>query len=173
VITPGELLPKPLRGQHYRHCGEGGQHRQAGGDAAESGTPSDHGGPSATAQAWEKTCPTLLIVSPVSASPQAKPASTSWGSSIAWWPRQWPGRWYLQRWPSDRALNSIRAKIRQRTDRRLVGIHIETIVDGLNPVLRGWGNYFRRGNSARKFNHIDNYPCRSGPQIWATGRWSF
>jgi RNA-directed DNA polymerase len=74
---------------------------------------------------------------------------------VASW--KWPGRWYLHRWPSDRAMNSIRAKIRQRTDRRLVGVNIETIVAGLNPVLRGWGNYFRRGNSARKFNHIDNY----------------
>jgi hypothetical protein len=74
---------------------------------------------------------------------------------VASW--KWPGRWYLQRWPSDRAMNSIRTKIRQRTDRRLVGMNIETIVTGINPVLRGWGNYFRRGNSARKFNHIDNY----------------
>jgi group II intron reverse transcriptase/maturase len=70
---------------------------------------------------------------------------------------KWPGRWYLQRWPSDRAMKSIRAKVRQRTDRRLVGVEIATIVAGLNPVLRGWGNYFRRGNSGRKFTHIDHY----------------
>ena len=74
---------------------------------------------------------------------------------VASWNR--PGRWSLHRWPSDRAMNSIRTKIRQRTDRRLVGLEIDTIVAGLNPVLRGWGNYFRRGNSARKFNHVDNY----------------
>jgi group II intron maturase len=30
-------------------------------------------------------------------------------------------------------------------------------VDRLNPVLRGWGNYFRHGNSARKFAQIDSY----------------
>jgi RNA-directed DNA polymerase len=68
-----------------------------------------------------------------------------------------PDRYYLQRWPSDRAMASIRAKIRDRTDRRFVGRSVETIVAGLNPVLRGWGNYFRWGNSARKFTTIDRY----------------
>jgi hypothetical protein len=30
-------------------------------------------------------------------------------------------------------------------------------VEHLNPVLRGWGNYFRHGNSARQFNKVDSY----------------
>ena len=29
------------------------------------------------------------------------------------------------------------------------------VVEELNPVLRGWGNYFRWGNSTRKFTQID------------------
>ena len=28
---------------------------------------------------------------------------------------------------------------------------------GLNLTLHGWGNYLRRGNSARKFAHVDHY----------------
>jgi group II intron reverse transcriptase/maturase len=70
---------------------------------------------------------------------------------------KWRGKWYLQRWPSARAMNSIRAKIRQLTDHRYAGMPIATVVERLNPVLRGWGNYFRRGNSARKFAQIDGY----------------
>jgi RNA-directed DNA polymerase len=62
---------------------------------------------------------------------------------------RWRGRYYLQRWPADRAMNAIRAKIRAATDRRFVG--------NLNRVLRGWGAYFRHGNSARKFADIDTY----------------
>jgi RNA-directed DNA polymerase len=27
----------------------------------------------------------------------------------------------------------------------------------LNPILRGWGNYFRTGNAAQKFRQIDVY----------------
>jgi hypothetical protein len=70
---------------------------------------------------------------------------------------KWRGRWYLQRWPSDRAMASIRAKVRDRTQRREVSRPISTVVADLNPILRGWGNYFRRGNSARKFATIDRY----------------
>ena len=67
------------------------------------------------------------------------------------------GRYYLQRWPSDRAMAQVRAKIREATDRRYVGYPVAWVVDGLNRVLRGWGAYFRYGNSARKFAHIDAY----------------
>jgi group II intron reverse transcriptase/maturase len=71
------------------------------------------------------------------------------------WKRR--GRYYLQRWPSGRAMAAIRAKIREATDRRYVGHSIEWVVDNLNRVLRGWGAYFRYGNSARKFADIDSY----------------
>jgi group II intron reverse transcriptase/maturase len=70
---------------------------------------------------------------------------------------KWRGKFYLQRWPSARAMNSIRSKIRALTDRRYTEMPIASVVDRLNPVLRGWGNYFRTGNSARKFNQIDSY----------------
>jgi RNA-directed DNA polymerase len=68
-----------------------------------------------------------------------------------------PGRWYLHKWPSRRAMGSIRAKIRARTDRRYARLPLEWAVEDLNRVLRGWGNYFRYGNSARKFGQIDAY----------------
>ena len=31
------------------------------------------------------------------------------------------------------------------------------MIADLNPVLRGWGNYFRTGNAARKFRQVDHY----------------
>lgn len=31
------------------------------------------------------------------------------------------------------------------------------VVEDLNPVLRGWGNYYRHGNSNRKFHAVDSY----------------
>jgi len=70
---------------------------------------------------------------------------------------KWRGKFYLQRWPSATAMNSIRTKIRALTDRRYTEMPIASVVDRVNPVLRGWGNYFRTGNSARKFNQIDSY----------------
>ncbi len=34
------------------------------------------------------------------------------------------------------------------------------IIEDLNPILRGWGNYFRTGNAANKFGQIDDYVVR-------------
>jgi RNA-directed DNA polymerase len=31
------------------------------------------------------------------------------------------------------------------------------VIGLINPILRGWGNYFRTGNAARKFNQLDRY----------------
>ena len=67
------------------------------------------------------------------------------------------GRHYLNTWPSDRAMASIRAKVRQRTPRSYAVRELEHVVDELNPVLRGWGAYFRYGNSARRFAQLDSY----------------
>ncbi|MBT8226620.1 MAG: group II intron reverse transcriptase/maturase [Dactylosporangium sp.] len=75
--------------------------------------------------------------------------------------RKHPGRWYLQAWPSDRAMASIRAKVRAKvrdlTQRRHVGRSINAVVGDLAPILRGWGAYFRTGNSGRKFAAVDRY----------------
>jgi RNA-directed DNA polymerase len=70
---------------------------------------------------------------------------------------KWRGRWYLQKWPSERAMASIRAKIRDRTARRYARLPLEETVEHVNHVVRGWGNYFRYGNSGRKFSLIDSY----------------
>jgi RNA-directed DNA polymerase len=66
-------------------------------------------------------------------------------------------RYYLHRWPSQRAMNRLREKIRDRTGRNRAGTDIRDVIAGLNPVLRGWGNYFRTGNAADKFRQADDY----------------
>jgi RNA-directed DNA polymerase len=68
-------------------------------------------------------------------------------------------RYYLHRWPSQRAMKRIRARIRELTDRRRrAGMKdIREVIADLNPVLRGWGNYFRTGNAADKFTQIDRH----------------
>lgn len=73
--------------------------------------------------------------------------------------RSWkrPDRYYLQKWPSDRNMALIRNKIKAATGRHQVSRPVSAVVADLNPVLRGWGNHFRWGNSARKFAAIDSY----------------
>lgn len=69
------------------------------------------------------------------------------------------GRTYLFRWPSAKAMNHIRDRIRELTDRRRrAGMKdIREVIRDLNPVLRGWGNYFRTGNASLKFQQVDSY----------------
>jgi RNA-directed DNA polymerase len=66
-------------------------------------------------------------------------------------------RFYLQRWPSQRAMNRVREKIKAKTGRNRVGRDIRDVIADLNPLLRGWGNYFRTGNAADKFRQVDDY----------------
>jgi RNA-directed DNA polymerase len=66
-------------------------------------------------------------------------------------------RYYLQRWPSQRAMKRVRGKIKAKTGRGRAGQDIREVIADLNPVLRGWGNYFRTGNAAKKFNQLDRY----------------
>lgn len=66
-------------------------------------------------------------------------------------------RYYLHRWPSARAMNRVREKVKAKTGRNRVGRDIEAVIDDLNPLLRGWGNYFRTGNANDKFRQVDNY----------------
>jgi RNA-directed DNA polymerase len=68
-----------------------------------------------------------------------------------------PSRYFLQKWPSDRAMASIKAKVRDRTPRGYAGRELKYVVEELNPVLRGWGAYFRYGNSSKKFATLDSY----------------
>ena len=66
-------------------------------------------------------------------------------------------RYYLHRWPSQRAMKRLREKVRDRTGASRAGTRIERVIETLNPILRGWGNYFRTGNAAAKFRQIDRY----------------
>jgi RNA-directed DNA polymerase len=66
-------------------------------------------------------------------------------------------RYYLHRWPSARSMKRARARVKELTDRRRVGMELEVVAGALNRFLRGWGNYFRTGNSADKFVMMDRH----------------
>jgi len=65
---------------------------------------------------------------------------------------------FLQRWPSARSMKRVRARVHELTGRNRFGVKdVRVLIDDLNPILRGWGNYFRSGNAAKKFNRLDSY----------------
>ncbi|MHB8419066.1 MAG: group II intron reverse transcriptase/maturase [Myxococcales bacterium] len=71
-------------------------------------------------------------------------------------------RYYLQRWPSKRSMTRARMRVKELTNSRRNGVKdVDVLIRDLNPVLRGWGNYFRTGNAARKFLSLDKYVVRN------------
>jgi RNA-directed DNA polymerase len=83
-----------------------------------------------------------------------------------------PRAYYMHRWPSPKATKRLRDRVREITDKRASGEDVKQIIAKLNPVLRGWGNYFRSGTAARTFLKMDRFVyerlvrwmCRRGGQ---------
>ena len=80
--------------------------------------------------------------------------------SGAIWERSHKRLYFLNRWPSRRSMKRIRQRVKELTPRSRCHADIREVIASLNPVLRGWGNYFRTGNAATRFNQVDGYVWR-------------
>jgi len=76
------------------------------------------------------------------------------------WEQKRMRRYYLHRWPSQRAMKRVRQRVRELTPRRVCHQDVRSVIAELNPVLRGWGQYFRSGNAAGPFTAVDGYVVR-------------
>ena len=76
------------------------------------------------------------------------------------WAQRGLRRYYLHRWPSPRAMKRVRAKVKELTPRGRCHQDIRSVIAQLNPLLRGWGQYFGSGNAARQFISVDDYVVR-------------
>jgi group II intron reverse transcriptase/maturase len=73
------------------------------------------------------------------------------------WEKQRKRVYFLQRWPSQRSLKRVRTRVKELTLRRRCHEDLRRVIGEVNPVVRGWGNYFRTGNAARRFLQVDRY----------------
>ena len=73
------------------------------------------------------------------------------------WERTRKRVYYLHRWPSQRAMARVRARVRALTSRSRCHEDVRHVIADVDPVIRGWGRYFRTGNAAVKFIQIDRY----------------
>ena len=80
--------------------------------------------------------------------------------------------YYLHRHPSRLRMQRIRDKIRALTPKGRCHADLRDVIEDLNPILVGWGAYFRTGNAARCFNRIDTFVWRRllGLRIKRKGR---
>jgi group II intron reverse transcriptase/maturase len=77
------------------------------------------------------------------------------------WEKERRRVYFLQREPSMRSMNRVRQKVKEATSRQQSWVKdVRVIIERLNPVLRGWGQYFRTGNAAKRFNQLDSYVWR-------------
>jgi group II intron reverse transcriptase/maturase len=73
------------------------------------------------------------------------------------WEKSRKRLYFLHRWPSQRAMKRIKQRVKELTPRSRCHADLRNVIADLNPVLRGWGNYFRTGNAATRFNQLDTY----------------
>lgn len=73
------------------------------------------------------------------------------------WEQRGIVRYYLHRWPSQRAMKNARARVKVLTGRSRVGVDLKDTIGALNLFLRGWGNHFRTGNASGKFRQLDRH----------------
>jgi RNA-directed DNA polymerase len=77
-----------------------------------------------------------------------------------------PGGSGLYAIPRQRSIDRFKDKVRALTRRR-IAVPLEELIYVLNPVIRGWGMYYRRANVRRLFNRLNRWIVR---RIWG---WRF
>jgi len=75
----------------------------------------------------------------------------------AWRSRK--GKWAIYTYPSKRALAAIKDKVRSLT-RGSMHRTFADLLRRINPVLRGWCNYFRYGVCKRTFSYLEYFVFR-------------
>lgn len=75
------------------------------------------------------------------------------------------GKMNCYKWPRPQAVSRIKEKVRRAIGRR-GNWNLTEAIRRVNPVLRGWGNYFRYGNSSEQFDKVDRY-------VWWRLRWRY
>jgi RNA-directed DNA polymerase len=76
------------------------------------------------------------------------------------WEKERKRLYFLNRWPSQRSMQRIRQRVKELTPRSRCHADLRDVIADLNPVLRGWGQYFGTGNAARKFIGVDDFVVR-------------
>ena len=83
------------------------------------------------------------------------------------WEAQRKRLYYLHRWPSQRSMRRIRQRVKALTPRSRCHADLRQLIAELNPILKGWGQYFRTGNADTCFNRLD-FICLAAVAVFAS-----
>src|SRR5271170_391367 len=62
----------------------------------------------------------------------------------------------LYAYPREKSIHRFMDQVRERTKRR-VPLTTEELIANLNPVIRGWGNYYKRAHVRKLFNRLNGW----------------
>jgi group II intron reverse transcriptase/maturase len=69
----------------------------------------------------------------------------------------------LYAYPREKSIEHFKEQVRKRT-RRKSPLSVERLIDELNPVIRGWGNYYCKAHVRKLFNRLNRWIVR---RIWS------
>jgi RNA-directed DNA polymerase len=69
----------------------------------------------------------------------------------------------LYAYPRERSISRFKDQVRALTKRR-VPLSTQELIEELNPVLRGWGHYYKRAHVRKLFHRLDGWIVR---RIWS------
>ena len=78
------------------------------------------------------------------------------GFDFRWSRSPQSGKWYPRTTPRKKKVLDLHAKVRACLDQHW-HLSVQALVAVLNPILRGWVNYFRSGNSGETLSKVRQY----------------
>lgn len=69
----------------------------------------------------------------------------------------------LYAYPREKSIQHLKDQIRKLTSRK-APVTTQTLIEQINPVIRGWGNYYCRANVRTLFHHLDRWVIQ---RIWS------
>lgn len=69
----------------------------------------------------------------------------------------------LYAYPRQKSIDHFKEQIRKRT-RRKAPLTTGRLIDEINPIIRGWGNYYKKAHVRKLFNRLDRWVRR---RIWS------
>ena len=67
------------------------------------------------------------------------------------------GKHVAYTFPSERAVRDVMHRIKTLTKRKTTNLSLDALTHALNPILRGWANYYRHAASIRCFAYLSYY----------------
>src|SRR5262245_5211326 len=91
--------------------------------------------------------------------------SIAWSRSL----RRSLNRQNLYAIPTQKSVDRFKDQIRNQTQRK-IPLRLGEVIETINPIIRGWGNYYCRSHVRKRFHQLDGWIIR---RLWShrTKRW--